>query len=749
MTYCSKDLEAFSYEPIDLERPALRLLRLSKGDWRDRISGVLFQAYLDGSDMIPYQALSYTWGGTDTSFLVKIDGKMLGVTENLYIALHRLRKPDFDVILWIDAVCINQRDLKERGHQVEQMGNIYSRAEEVLIWLGPATSETDVLMDSLSELKERSLEYACRDWKLTDKRWTSLWLSIQSKLEYRYSDLAENQSAGLRILLRQPWFERVWILQEVANAQRATILSGRKSIPAYFFTLAPLLVSVPVFPHHCQAVLDIMPGSSRNGSWWNESRDLRTLLQKFRGSKASDPRDLVYALLGISSDAKHVHDLQPDYTKSSQEVVCTTASFILGRSEVSHDKLQQLIRWLPSLRKAYYALRDTSRGNGPEISLPILETLNYTISDTNGKQMLEKLLKSYGPSEIPIRETTVLHAAKNHQCGPEILECLLQQRGIEIEITDAVLIAAASNRRCGKQLMEILLKYRGPEIRVSSGTLSAAAGNTRSGKEIVELFLQKYGSGVPITQAVIGEAAANRRTGQEMIELFMTLPWKGDWIGREALVATARFSSKDAMRLLLERTRGLEVAIFDRLLVAATANGKHGREIMTILLDQEGLSNVELTPSLVAAAVANKQSGKDIFELLLRHQQGAPLEITQKIAESAGVHNIQNVLAFLLDCSCAHMRITQDVVVAAAGNRNGGPLISLLLDRYGADIEITEEVLLAAASNRHQGKEIMSILLSQHGAAIQISQQVRLEAAKNQDQSVDITSILFAHMRIG
>ncbi|KAK7191269.1 HET domain-containing protein [Paraphaeosphaeria sporulosa] len=76
---------------------------------------------------------------------IQLNGKRLNITTNLYIALRYLRQDDADRIMWVDAVCIDQNNLQERGHQVSQMCNIYSCAERVIFWLGENTSYIDQL----------------------------------------------------------------------------------------------------------------------------------------------------------------------------------------------------------------------------------------------------------------------------------------------------------------------------------------------------------------------------------------------------------------------------------------------------------------------------------------------------------------------------------------------------------------------------------------------------------------------------
>ena len=94
----------------------------------------MYQAYLGGDDTIPYDALSYTRGGTQKTSRVKVNGEYLDVTENLHSALQHLRSENVDKTLWVDAICIDQNNERERGHQVQQMCKIYSQAEAVIVW---------------------------------------------------------------------------------------------------------------------------------------------------------------------------------------------------------------------------------------------------------------------------------------------------------------------------------------------------------------------------------------------------------------------------------------------------------------------------------------------------------------------------------------------------------------------------------------------------------------------------------------
>lgn len=94
------------------------------------------------STRVAYEALSYVWGSAELNHEVFVVGRRLRITTNLHVALVQLRSQVSDRIIWIDAVCIDQNNLKERGHQVQQMSKIYREAERVLFWLGPGTEDT-------------------------------------------------------------------------------------------------------------------------------------------------------------------------------------------------------------------------------------------------------------------------------------------------------------------------------------------------------------------------------------------------------------------------------------------------------------------------------------------------------------------------------------------------------------------------------------------------------------------------------
>ncbi|KAI4860616.1 heterokaryon incompatibility protein-domain-containing protein [Hypoxylon rubiginosum] len=337
----------FKYDSLNLEQHAFRLVRLQQGVIEEVIRCELVHTIRD-ENVIPYEAVSYTWGSTEKTDAIYIQGATLDVTRNLFLILHDLRYSKVDRYLWIDAICINQDNVHERGHQVQQMKSIYSDADRVLFCVGRPTGMTRILMSSLADLQNLTRG---NNWTSDDPRWNWSWEIIQDKMKSEYPHLRDSQRQGLEYLLAQSWFHRVWVLQEVGNAKAATVYCGRESIPARVFSISPQLLGVQ--PNsHCQAVLELMPGPLRKRSGQDKDYDLYSLLQKFSKAEAQDDRDKVYALLGLCRDSE-ASRFVPDYEKTVQEVIHQTISHIYPHSRLNMPECPSfrrgLIRWLVGL----------------------------------------------------------------------------------------------------------------------------------------------------------------------------------------------------------------------------------------------------------------------------------------------------------------------------------------------------------------------------------------------------------------
>lgn len=209
-------------------------------------------------------------------------------------------------------------------------------------------------------LDERALQHV--DYK---KRPLDIWSKESSVLElesdYRFCN-------GLKDLLNRSWFQRVWVLQEVACARSATIVCGMHTVSSRTFAFVPGIYGRWHWYQQtgAKAILDLMPGPMRNESWYGEDRTLATLLIKFGHCQASVELDRVYALLGISSDASNPNRFPPDYKLHMYELLRRTISFLLfGEIHPSDATDQELIKY--PWRRDYSKNFDLPRWDLPEL----------------------------------------------------------------------------------------------------------------------------------------------------------------------------------------------------------------------------------------------------------------------------------------------------------------------------------------------------------------------------------------------
>ena len=172
------------YEPLQ-EQDEIRILRLEPGDEGSPVICTLIHVTL--SERPVYDALSYQWGSEDVLKYIDIQGTAWRVRENLYWALSHLRYRGRVRMLWVDALCINQADILERGHQVYQMKRIYTLAKRVCVWLGLADGGTreavqfltslEIEQDALNSIFTGSLEIRKHLAFLSkNEYWDRLWI---------------------------------------------------------------------------------------------------------------------------------------------------------------------------------------------------------------------------------------------------------------------------------------------------------------------------------------------------------------------------------------------------------------------------------------------------------------------------------------------------------------------------------------------------------------------------------------------
>jgi len=124
----------FPYPPLSAHPKSCRLVTLLPGEFDNPISCVL--SVVNGDMCHVYEALSYVWGNPRQTTPITLNGLDFPVTTSLSTALRYLRHHTIPRVLWVDAICINQRDVHERTDQIPKMMNIYKSAFRTVIWLG-------------------------------------------------------------------------------------------------------------------------------------------------------------------------------------------------------------------------------------------------------------------------------------------------------------------------------------------------------------------------------------------------------------------------------------------------------------------------------------------------------------------------------------------------------------------------------------------------------------------------------------
>ena len=185
------------------------------------IYGELVVVNVESNPEFRYEALSYEWNSeSHTSESIFINDQMVTVGANLVDALKRIREQDNEKCLWIDAICINQRDLGERNRQVALMGLIYSQAQRVIVWLGPERQESDKAMKVLARCTIPGIIYGPGHAK--------------ENLRILCPDLVgrmDTWRAVKKLLTERTYWKRVWIVQEIVLAQKITLCCGSRSAP--------------------------------------------------------------------------------------------------------------------------------------------------------------------------------------------------------------------------------------------------------------------------------------------------------------------------------------------------------------------------------------------------------------------------------------------------------------------------------------------------------------------------------------
>ncbi|OTA01905.1 hypothetical protein A9Z42_0022290 [Trichoderma parareesei] len=322
---------------------SIRVIKLhGAADISDEIRFDLITTSLD--EPLPYEAISYTWSGQALDRPAHANGQEYHVTKNAEDVMRRLRpgRPDDSRNLWIDAICINQKDDAEKSVQVQLMFEVYANAERVNIWLGQGTDATAL---ALRWLRWYSWSFAAA-WKLqskfasairsADSIFIRLLLGIAAvSMSCICACRKEQFRVGLMELASLDYWERAWTVQEANANPSCFILCGSS---------APLRLDLFCQSHNM--VPPIYVFSSLNNSKLNQRYSLH-LLDTFHtngeaefGSpifdvlcktKATIAKDKLFAIRAMFPDT--LGELTVDYSRSDSDVYTEAARIILDETQ--------------------------------------------------------------------------------------------------------------------------------------------------------------------------------------------------------------------------------------------------------------------------------------------------------------------------------------------------------------------------------------------------------------------------------
>ena len=287
-----------------------------------------------------YAAVSYCCGDQTIPEDITLNNARIQVPASAARALRGIRPKDRALISWIDAICINPSDSKERTHQVLLMSRIYSSAYSTIVRLESAGDVADQLFSTCLVDYDRQMDRVDKKNKTPGASFTTkAIIDGNSGVPETLRNAVHNLHRSLLIYLNQPWFSRLWVFQEVLLSQDVFVSVGRE-----LTNWALIRMAIGYFDY-LSAAAESWEGvnvsgfrvskpwrARRDGHEMNEgaeSRDpeyylgytppsLTALLIETIPLECLDSRDKVYALLGLTSWSVRrktlPSGLEPDYT---------------------------------------------------------------------------------------------------------------------------------------------------------------------------------------------------------------------------------------------------------------------------------------------------------------------------------------------------------------------------------------------------------------------------------------------------
>ncbi|KAJ8111421.1 hypothetical protein OPT61_g5981 [Boeremia exigua] len=310
-----KEWSSALYANVPIKSKEIRLIELQPSDDAADIRCKL-QSYALEPVAPTYVALSYRWGGKNADCFIKVNEESVCVGRNLWMFLREMRRRCFSKKIWIDALCINQKDATERSQQVQMMRQIYTSARSVCVWLGEADALIDAAMDFMTTYK--SLTQQLRRARIADIS------KLTAKTGYYF--WTKQIAKAMLSFSSNTYWTRVWIIQEFILAKEISICSGTREVDWQLFNQVIVEVDnlrkngrpgcVPLLTRFLSSPAVKITKTRKNIG--PQLRPLVDLLLDFKDQQATDPCDKIYALLGLAVEGAKI---SVDYHASTEDLL--------------------------------------------------------------------------------------------------------------------------------------------------------------------------------------------------------------------------------------------------------------------------------------------------------------------------------------------------------------------------------------------------------------------------------------------
>ncbi|KAM0135480.1 hypothetical protein ACHAP3_005065 [Botrytis cinerea] len=790
-------MSQYSYSTDPLDSDSIRLLGLMPDkDLTSPIHCRLHDYSLRESDrgIHLYEALSYVWGSLENLKVVYVNNRSLSVTANLYAALLHLRDRNFERIIWVDSICINQEDNTEKSHQIQLMAKIFGLANRVIVYLGEAADDSDQALESI--------RVAAEDESAEDES-VEVESTRGESPEAESEGINETSQRGILKLLKRPWFQRIWVLQEVGFAQQILIMCGSATIDGHTFSIGfgqLFYKDHSQLPNLIRPVIYLIRGAIFRPKYAIRSSgalSLGALVDMYHTRLATKRHDKIYALLSMSSGSPNLAGLSPDYMVTWTTLLKRLVKFILFKDvsvKAWEDKEIVLIE-----SKGYVIGHvssidaDSTRYDRQYVSIVSNNQSEFDNEEHTTRWLLHASAKPIRQGDLVCllqgaSKPSIIRAYKDHFSIIVIavtLQDKIQKKGEWFKSLRPLL----STKGFSRDFLLIWNWEKGPESlqgqvedediterytsmpeypkmgtnkTVNSINVALALGDTRNyekAKYILQIQVANY-EGIlereSLDMLALKESLAwiYREKNEQMLaeNLFLQVieTRKGfQGINHRATLSSmarlglvymlAELSPQNHREFIIRLSNQIEnndqISEEDMIQVGNLRSHK----MMELLLELKR-DNVEVTEEVVKAAASNYYE-ESIMKLILE-KRGEEIIITEEVLKAATSNEYKgkDIMEFILVKRGEEIIITEEILKAAASNkRNGKDIMELILEKRG-EVIITEEVLKAAASN-YYGESIIKLILEKQGEAI-ITEEVLKAAVSNQYNSKEIIELI-------